>query len=148
MFLSPMVDKDGYKKVALCKHSKYKCFFVHRLVAQAYIPNPENKPTVDHIDANIRNNSVNNLRWATHHEQMENINLKKKRIKPIICIETGIIYNGITDAHKRLGLNLGHLSECVNGKRQTCGNFHWRRATKEEIEQNKELLSELIKNDK
>lgn len=125
IFLKPLIDKDGYYKVALSQHSKYKQFFIHRLVAQAYIPNIDNKPTVDHIDGQITNNHVNNLRWATYQEQNLNENWQKKRRKAIKCVETGKIYDSITQVNKELKLNMGHLSECVHGKRKTCGGYHW-----------------------
>lgn len=63
-------DKYGYKRVTLTKEGKQKTYLVHRLVAIAYIPNPENKRTVNHIDGNTSNNVVGNLEWATHSEQM------------------------------------------------------------------------------
>ena len=64
--------KDGYKLVGLSNgKSGDKSFFaVHRLVAQAFIPNPENKETVNHIDGNKANNHVDNLEWATFQENM------------------------------------------------------------------------------
>lgn len=52
----------GYKRVCLTKDGKKKYHFVHRLVAQAFIPNPDNKPEIDHIDGNPENNSVTNLK--------------------------------------------------------------------------------------
>ena len=63
---------SGYLTAGLSKDGKLKQMSIHRLVALAYIPNPENKPEVDHIDRNILNNSVTNLRWATTEEQMRN----------------------------------------------------------------------------
>ena len=67
-FLTPF-DKNGYERVEL----QGKPFLVHRLVAETYIPNIDNKPTVDHIDRNKHNNCVENLRWATFQEQSDNI---------------------------------------------------------------------------
>ena len=134
-FLKPLIDKDGYYKVGLCSHSKYKYCFIHRLVAQAYIPNPENKPTVDHLDGDIHNNNVENLAWATGTEQNLNPHWQRRKRKPIVCIESGKIYSGITEASQELNINLSHLSEAVRGKRKKCGNCHWRYATEEEIQQ-------------
>ena len=71
-FLNPCLNKEGYLLVCLSKNGKSKIFSLHRLLGLAYIPNPENKPTVDHIDINPSNNSLNNLRWATQSEQNEN----------------------------------------------------------------------------
>ena len=58
--------------VLLCKNGKIFPKLVHRLVAQAFIPNPENKPCVDHIDTDMKNNNVNNLRWVTQKENCLN----------------------------------------------------------------------------
>lgn len=68
--LKPGIDKYGYEKVILTNGRKIrKTYTVHRLVALAFIPNPDNKPTVNHIDGNKRNNNVDNLEWATWKEQ-------------------------------------------------------------------------------
>lgn len=58
-------DKDGYVVIGLYNQKKYKMSKVHRLVAEAFIPNPDNKPVIDHRDGNRANNDVSNLRWAT-----------------------------------------------------------------------------------
>ncbi len=69
--LKPNINK-GYATVTLCKDGKPKVFLVHRLVAIAFIPNPEGKPIVDHIDTNPLNNTVDNLRWCTQKENCNN----------------------------------------------------------------------------
>jgi hypothetical protein len=61
-------DKDGYLLINLCKDKKVKTFKIHRLVAQAFIPNPDNKPQINHIDGNKSNNKVDNLEWVTNKE--------------------------------------------------------------------------------
>lgn len=62
----------GYKRVCLTKDHKQKSLFVHRLVAKAFIPNTDNKPEIDHIDGDPTNNKVENLRWSTRLENLQN----------------------------------------------------------------------------
>lgn len=62
----------GYQRVNLFDNNgKARKHYVHRLVAQAFVPNPENKPNVNHIDCNIKNNSVENLEWCTQSENIK-----------------------------------------------------------------------------
>jgi len=82
--------KTGYKTVSLHKNGYSRSYCVHRLVAQAFIPNPLNKPTVDHRDRNKSNNIVSNLRWATPQEQCCNQAKKKSEN------ECGSIYRGVS----------------------------------------------------
>ena len=66
---------DGYYQVSLSQaNTKKKVYLVHRLIAMAFIQNPENKPQVDHIDGNKQNNNASNLRWATDYENQHNPN--------------------------------------------------------------------------
>jgi hypothetical protein len=74
IFLKEAMNKDGYKNVNLSKNGKQNFFRIHRLVALVYIPNPLNKPEVNHIDGNKLNNNVSNLEWNTHSENTSNLN--------------------------------------------------------------------------
>lgn len=72
-------DKYGYLSLILHKNGIAKNHFVHRLVAEAFIPNPDNKPQVDHINTNKEDNRVENLRWSTCLENINNEISKTKR---------------------------------------------------------------------
>ena len=69
---------NGYLTVGLTKNGKRKLFTVHRLVAEAFIPNPEGKPCIDHINTIKNDNRIENLRWVTHEENSNNSLTKKK----------------------------------------------------------------------
>ena len=71
-------DSKGYPFVVLSKHNKMKIMPIHRLIAEAFIPNPLNKPCIDHIDTNPHNFSISNLRWCSYKENNNNpITIKK-----------------------------------------------------------------------
>lgn len=70
----PYIKPAGYAEHKLWgKDKKFHNKLLHRLLGEAFIPNPENKPTIDHIDRNTSNNAISNLRWATHLEQHANM---------------------------------------------------------------------------
>jgi len=70
-FLKQGKDQNGYPYYGLSVNNKYKRFFIHRIIAELFIPNPENKPFVNHIDSNKSNYSISNLEWVTHSENMK-----------------------------------------------------------------------------
>ena len=78
-FLTPYNSGNGYLKVQLFKDNEKKQYYIHRLVAEAYIPNMDNLPQVDHIDNDKTHNYVNNLQWITHRD-----NNRKSKNKPIL----------------------------------------------------------------
>ena len=73
--ITPQETSKGYLRVGLFRNGKRKWYKVHRLVAQAFIENPEHKPQVNHIDGNKKNNSITNLEWVTDEENKLHRNL-------------------------------------------------------------------------
>lgn len=77
-FLKPRITKEGYKQYTLTPpEGKVKQKYSHRLVGEAFIPNPDNLPTIDHINRHRFNNRVSNLRWASSKTQAENSGMRK-----------------------------------------------------------------------
>ena len=72
----PSLRKYGYYCIVLCKNNKQKHFSIHRLIALAFIPNPDNKPCVDHINRDRKDNRIENLRWVTKSENSRNQSCK------------------------------------------------------------------------
>lgn len=123
-FLKPDVVK-GYLRVKLCINGKCTNYLIHRLVALAYLPNPDNLPQVNHRDENKLNNCVDNLEWMTSKENA-NYGTRNERIsKAVLCVETNKIYNSIKEAGADTGANVSHISAACKGKQKTCGGFHW-----------------------
>lgn len=149
--LKPNKTKYGYLIVELRKNKKPKSFLVHRLVAITFIPNSENKPEVDHINADKTNNSVNNLRWVTAKENVRNpLNMmhligknhpmfgkkhseetKEKirgannpRARKVKNIETKEIFDTVTDAEKKYNLSRGCI-KCAIKKNWKSAGYHW-----------------------
>jgi len=104
-FLKPYKTPRGYHRVCLSRDGKHKNFLVSRLVALHYLPNPDNKPEVDHIDRNPSNNHVSNLRWATRQENADNTGMRNsnKSGHKYICYDK--IHNRWRFRYSRKGHN-------------------------------------------
>ena len=120
----------GYLFVTLLKNGTSKKYKVHRLVAQAFIPNPNNYPQVNHKDEVKDNNVVENLEWCTA-SYNNTYNNKAKKIgethnKKVICLNTGEIFDSVKDARNKYNIKgRGNISECCKGKRKTAGGMKW-----------------------
>ena len=127
--LKPGITPKGYAIVFLSKNGKAKPFYIHRLVAESFIPNPQKLNQINHINEIKTDNHVDNLEWCTNSYNMNYGSRLSKQIqkcsKPVLCIETGIIYPSSADAARKTNLNQGNISNCCHGKNKTCGGFHW-----------------------
>lgn len=112
----------GYLIVNLRKDGVRKSFLIHRLVAEAFIPNPDNKLTVDHMNRNRADNRMDNLRWATRLEQADNTDNKK----PIVAIkgETILYFESAKQAEK-YGFTPSMICNCCRGKKKTHCGYEW-----------------------
>lgn len=134
------IDKHGYYHLALSKNNKRKNYFLHRLVAMVFIPNPENYPVINHIDGNKKNCCVENLEWVTISENAKHAyraGLKKPsggatKYRPVAqyTIDGKFLkkYKSIAEAMKETkSLNIG---SCLNkkNKHKTSGGFIWKNA--------------------
>lgn len=133
-FISPDKDKKGYLHVSLCKDGKRKRHTVHRLVAEAYIPNPEGKAQVNHLNEIKTANYINNLSWATSKENnnygTRNIRIGKSGEKPVYCVELDKVFSSATSAARELGLAANAICGCCKGRYgyKTHGGYHWKYA--------------------
>lgn len=120
-------DRDGYRQVTLSVEEKQYNRRICRLVAKAFIPNPNNYPVVNHKDECKDNDNVNNLEWCT---VQYNNNYGKRffvRKIPVRCIETNMIYVSQREASKAMGNinNSSGISRACKNPYYTCHGFHW-----------------------
>lgn len=126
----------GYLYVDLYSEDNHKSVAVHRLVAEAFIENPENKNCIDHIDTNKENNNVGNLRWVTYKENTNNPSTLEavraragkspKAVQQYMGDRLVAEYDSISDAARKLGLKVNYISRCCLGKRKTYKGYNWR----------------------
>ena len=122
----------GYLQVHLSKARVSKTFRSHRLVAEAFVPNPYNKPHVNHKDGNKINNCADNLEWVTPSENQihsRDVLNRKYYGKPVVCVETGETFENAAEAARQKGMKTyNHICSCCIGKRERTGGYHWKYA--------------------
>ena len=128
--MSLPINGEGYIHVPITRGNNMR---VHRLVAEAFIPNPENKPFINHIDGNKTNNRVDNLEWCTNKENQRHaidvLGCKpgEYQNKPVRCVETGEIFENSQKAangDRGTANNIRAVANHYKG-RSTCMGYHW-----------------------
>lgn len=146
--LKPVVKSSGYYVVSLYKKG-YSCqAFVHRLVAETFLPKPDGCDVVDHINTILSDNTISNLRWTTPDGNLKNPISHERRIKAVLkkckgkmgvdslkhrgCVQMDKKGNVIkewgcmSDAWRALGIDSGSLTKACQGKQKTAAGFTWR----------------------
>ena len=139
--LKPAKNNCGYLLVTLSKNGKRKGFLIHRLVAEAFIPNPDNLSQVNHKDEIKTNNNYLNLEWCTasynnsYGTRIERVSEKRTGVfntkisKPVkqFDLRGNFIqeFPSIMEVERKFGYNNSHISSACNGKRQTANGYRW-----------------------
>lgn len=136
-------ETNGYAQVVLHKNSIGETRRVNRLVAEAFIPNPQNLPIVNHKDENPKNNNIDNLEWCDHKYNANYGNCSKKRSishinkmynrKPVVCINTNEYFESSCDAERKTGIKSRSIRTACCNPNKTSGGYKWRYATEDEI---------------
>ena len=149
----PVLQKSGYYHIALYKNCKRQEFNVHKIILMTFNPVKKNEETsIDHIDMNKTNNSLNNLEWVTPKENnrrmwdkkppkttlkktlasSKNIQIaiekSKKKVAQYKNNKLICVYNSISDAARKLNIQGSHIGKCCKNKYgfKTCGGYEWR----------------------
>lgn len=128
-------DSNGYKTILLCRgRNDHKHHRINRLVASAFIPNPNNYPVVNHIDENPANNHVSNLEWCTiSYNTSYGLSPFKRTLSRGRRVAQLDLYGNIINTYpsgrfaaKQLGLANTNLFSVLNGKQKTFGGYKWK----------------------
>lgn len=126
--LKLQLHNQGYLFIQLHFNSQFKQFLVHRLVAMAFISNPDNLPQVNHKDGNKHNNNASNLEWCSdqynvQHAYYNGFCSKNRRV---ICIETGELFESCSEAERKLNIPHASINAVCHGNHKTTHGLHFK----------------------
>lgn len=145
--LKPRNGGKGYKVVYLTKNGQQQNYYIHKLVGKAFLPNPENKPCIDHINTDKTDNRKTNLRWVTYQENSNNPISKEKHKNKVPKPMLGVFgekhpnsipilqlgFNGVlikewscaSEVQRELGYKKSYIGSCCKGKHNSAYGFKW-----------------------
>lgn len=129
IILELIKNKGGYYSVNLSKNGIVKNYLVHRLVAEAFIDNPDNLPQVNHRDENKLNNNVDNLEWCTNEYNINYGTRTERYSKPVLQYTLDGEFVGEWPSARecgRNGFNTRHVGDCCRGERKTHKGYIWK----------------------
>ena len=144
--IKPLIKRGGYAQVCLYRDGSRKFVSVHRIVARAFVPNPDNLPQVNHKDENKSNNSALNLEWCTARYNSRygtasqrrilshNKNKTKRAEQPVYQILDGKVvskYRSISQAARCVGANEANIRACLYGRTKSCAGYEWARVNQD-----------------
>ena len=132
--LKQNLSHNGYYFVSLSKNGKRRTYRVNRLVAEAFIPNPDNLPQVNHKEENKLNNNVENLEWCTskynNNYGTHNDKISKRLSKPVLQLDKNgnfiKLWESIMSIERETGFFQGSISNCCKGKYKTSYGYKWK----------------------
>lgn len=131
--LTARVENYGYARVVLSKDGTKKKYQVHRLVAEAFVPNPDNKNQVNHINCNKADNRAVNLEWCSGSENTIHayrnglVMLPTRKVGQYnLCGTLVRVFDSITEAERETKVRRGNIWSCCTGKRAKAGNYIWK----------------------
>lgn len=136
--LKKTINDIGYETVNIKQDNKRRLKYVHRLIAEAFIPNPLNKPNINHKNGVKADNRIDNLEWCTQseniiHSYRNGFQIPKgckgalnPRSKKVLCVQNGVIYNSTGEAGERLMANSAHIASVCRGERKTTSGYSFK----------------------
>lgn len=133
--MSPVMNNSGYKTIKLSKDKHLTRYLIHRLVAETFIPNPDNLPCVNHKDEDKLNNSVDNLEWCTY-QYNNSYKTRGARISKAKSVQIGQYdldgtlvkeWKSMIEVQRVLGFDRGGISRACNGQLKTYKSFIWKK---------------------
>lgn len=127
IILKPAISRKGYLRITLCDSGFEKGASIHRLVMETFHPIQDMKKFgINHINEIKTDNFDKNLEWISLLDNNNFGTRTAKTRKPVVCIETGAIYNSIKQAAEFTGACLTSIGDCCHGRRETAGGLHWK----------------------